>query len=57
MHNVLRRLARGLMLAGFALAVLSAGGCASDDSYQGREPRDEPSRDWQQLPGFTPFSS
>jgi hypothetical protein len=52
-----RRLMRSLMFAVFALAMLSTGGCASDGSQSGREPRDEPSRDWQQLPGFTPFSS
>jgi len=57
MHNILRLLARGLMLAAFALVLVSTGGCASDDGASRREPRDDPPRDWQQQPGFTPFSS
>jgi hypothetical protein len=57
MRIILRQLARGLMLAAFTLALVSTSGCASDDGASRREPRDDPPRDWNQQPGFTPFSS
>lgn len=52
----MRGMTQKLLLAVFAIALLTAGGCASDGSQPGREPRDEPRRDFQQ-PGFTPFSA
>jgi len=57
MRKPLRQLVRGLMLAAIVLALVSASGCASDDGTSRREPRDDPPRDWNQQPGFTPFSS
>ncbi|MDX1375667.1 MAG: hypothetical protein R3357_08905 [Burkholderiales bacterium] len=49
---------RRLALAVLALAVLSAAGCATDGRSPDNEPRYDPRpRDWQQQPGFTPFSA
>jgi len=57
MRDALGSLARRLALAAFAIAALSASGCANDGAASNRDPGDDPRRDWQQLPGFTPFSS
>jgi outer membrane biogenesis lipoprotein LolB len=51
-----RTLARRVLLAAFALALLSLHGCASDGTNPDREPRHDERNPWQQ-PGFTPFSA
>ena len=48
---------RRTLLAALAVVLLALQGCASDGSRPDIELRDDPPRDWQRQPGFTPFSA